>query len=158
MTALIEETLLASVKLDNNMAAEAAAGSRAIISYVGRLDAGGTDSRLVLRLNNARTGYTSFVLQYGGQGHTGERDNTGLYIGRNGWGLNCDISFRYILDVATGRKRTSFGMSTFAHADNRILGYSGHGFWDDTNAVISSIDLYAVGAGQSVGDLTIAWE
>lgn len=157
MAALIDEMLIGSVKFDDNMAKKAAAGSRAIISFVGRLDARARDSHLILRLNNARTGYQSFVVADGHYG-AGEWDNSGLYVGRNGWALDCDISFRYILDVATGRKRTGFGMSTFAHADDRIIGYSAHGFWNNTHAGISSIDLFAVGGGQPVGDLKIGWE
>lgn len=150
----LREYLVASLDVDQ---AKLAAGRRAVVSYEGRLDARASDSHMLLRLNGARTGYQSFVVA---DGHysAGEWDGSGLYIGRNGWHLDCDISFRYILATETGRKRTGLGMSTFAHADDRIIGYSAHGFWNNTHSAISSIELWAVGGGQSVGNLTIAWE
>jgi hypothetical protein len=152
----LQEILVASID-DLDRIEGSAARSRAIVSFEGRLDARGVDSHLLLRLNRSSTGYQSFVIA-DGHHHAGEWDGRGIYVGRNGWHLDCDISFRFVIAVATGRKRTAFGMSTFAHADDRIIGYTANGFWNNSHAQITSIGLWAVGGGQPVGNLSVAWE
>lgn len=59
MALIINETLVSSFQLDAQMAAKAAAGSHAIVTFAGRLDVRGGDSHVVLRINGARTGYQS---------------------------------------------------------------------------------------------------
>ncbi len=153
----LKEILVDSFDIADTDKATYAVYSRAVVSFEGRLDANSRDSHLIIRLNGSRTGYQSFVVA-DGHYHAGEWDGSGFYIGRNGWSLDSDISFRYIITVKTGMNRTGFGSSTFAHADGKIIGYSAHGFWSNTHSTISSVQLWAVGGGQPVGNLSVDWE
>jgi hypothetical protein len=106
----------------------------------GELNAQGQDRRLLIRLNGQSDGYQGFVLMNGHAG-SGEWDNGGFYIGRNGWHL--DVTFGLDLTIAispTVQKITCNGSSTFAHGNNTILGFECHSFLV-TNQPITRIDI-----------------
>ncbi|PCC74131.1 hypothetical protein SAMN02745121_08486 [Nannocystis exedens] len=124
-------------------------GTGVVIRIDGRIDAGGGDNRLLARPNDAAGRYRGFA-SMSGDAATSEWEQTGLYLGRNGWGLDAHFSISLILSLLPDRKRTAFAISTFAHADERVLGYQSHGFWADTSTPINFIGFWTVGPGRAV--------
>lgn len=126
----------------------------AIVRFSGRIDARGRDNQLILRINGSASNYKSYV-DAGGDYRAGEWGGpTGLYIGRNGWSLDADICFECRIGVSPGRNRCAFGQATFMHGNQSIIGYASHGSWGDTNTPVNSLELFAIGGGQLVGDFT----
>ncbi len=114
---------------------------RVILQWDGHVLAHGNDDKMIVRCNHQNYSYRSFVLMDGDH-HVGEWSKRGLYIGRNGWGLDAYFSFTLTLTLLKFNKRLAFGQSTFVHSDERILGYTFHGFWDNPTNVITPITLY----------------
>lgn len=123
-----------------------AAANRAIIRVDGRINARGGDNKILVRCNNAFSGYKSFVIMDGNH-HSGEWEQRGLYVGRNGWGVDTDFSFSLTVSIQSARKRIAYGMSTFGHADERILGYTCNGFWSNTTDQIDYFTFWLIGSG-----------
>ncbi|WP_042190537.1 hypothetical protein NSQ90_21960 [Paenibacillus sp. FSL H7-0737] len=114
------------------------------ILATGELAAQGQDRRLLIRINGANTSYKSFVLM-NGDSSAGEWDETGIYVGRNGWGLDATFSLDFTLGIfSNAQKITGTGSAVFAHGDNRILGYECHGFFVSNDSV-RSIDVIFTG-------------
>ncbi|MET1123087.1 hypothetical protein ABWU59_29650 [Priestia megaterium] len=106
----------------------------------GELAAQAADRRLFICLNGHNTGYKSFTLM-NGDSSAGEWSNYGFYVGRNGWHLDSSFSLEFTLAVASSaQKITGNGLTTFAHGDDRILGYESHGFFT-TKEAISNIQV-----------------
>jgi hypothetical protein len=124
---------------------------RVIVRYDGRIDAGGGDNRILVRLNDATSGYTGFVTMDGHAGG-GEWDQRGFYVGRNGWSLDAHLSFEVVISLMPGRKRVAHARSTFAHADERVLGFACHGFWANTSSSVATVSFWKVGPGSLVRD------
>lgn len=144
-----------SIEIDARVDADA---KRVVIRYDGHIDAGGGDNRILVRLNDVATDYQGFVVMDGHAG-AGEWDQRGLYVGRNGWGLDAHFSFALTISVMPGRKRMAYGMSSFGHADERILGYTCQSFWANTATPIQNVGFWKVGPGKIVRDaLTVVWE
>ena len=122
--------------------------------FVGRLDALGADSKILLRPNDVDSDYVQFSYMNGNATST-EQPTNGIYVGRNGWGKDASFSFEVILSLRPGHKRTYHCMSTFAHGDESILGYRCHGFWGNTNDSISTIKMYTYGTNP--GDIDGVW-
>jgi hypothetical protein len=117
----------------------------------GALESQGADRRLFVRVNGIAGSYQSFCLMNGHAG-AGEWDNSGFYIGRNGWYLNADASFEFTMAISPfSQKITGSGLATFGLANNTILGYESHGFLA-TNQPIGSVQVQ-FGGGVWRGDL-----
>lgn len=114
------------------------------VFITGKMASNGSDHRLLLRVNNSSGNYVGFILM-NGHAATGEWDGSGFYLGRNGWGLDADFSIELTVAVnSTSSKITASGLSTFAHANNAILGYEFHGFYVGAGP-ISSLDFTFTG-------------
>lgn len=110
----------------------------------GELNAQGQDRRLLLRLNTATNGYQGFV-HMGGHHGAGEWDNSGFYLGRNGWGLDATFSVEFTIAInSNAQKVTGSGFTVFAHGNNTILGYECHSFLV-TNPPVSRLELLFTG-------------
>jgi hypothetical protein len=110
------------------------------IHVSGELAAKGDDRRLFICLNRHNDGYKSFTLMNGDHA-TGEWSDHGFYIGRNGWHLDSSFNLEFTLAIGAGtQKITGNGLATFAHGDDRILGYESHGFFT-TKEAISNIQV-----------------
>lgn len=95
---------------------------------MGEINGGGKDCRLFLGVNGIGKGYMSYV-NAGGHYGNGEWDFTGFYLGRSGWLLNATFSFECTLTYLQGGQVVNMlASSTFAHANNSIIGYEAHGF------------------------------
>lgn len=59
----------------------------------------------------------------------GEWDNSGFYVGRNGWSQDATFMLEYTLAISpTSQKITGAGQATFAHGNDTMLGFESHGF------------------------------
>ncbi|MGU7369045.1 hypothetical protein [Bacillus cereus] len=101
------------------------------IVATGKLSAEGQDRHFLVRFNDQNNSYNSIIVMEGNIDNTiYEWDNTGFYIGRNGWGLDADFSMDYTFGRFQGaQKITGSGLSTFVHGNNNILGCESHGFF-----------------------------
>jgi hypothetical protein len=124
-------------------------GTGMLVRIDGRIDAGGGDNRVLLRLNDAPERYRGFA-EMSGDAQMREWEQTGFYIGRNGWGLDSYFTVTLILSLLPDRKRTAVAMSTFAHTDEKVLGYHYHGFWADSTSPVEFIGIWTVGPGRAV--------
>lgn len=110
----------------------------------GELAANRGDHKLLIRLNGKDSRYQGFVYM-GGHAALGEWDETGFYLGRNGWNLDSTFMFEFTLAIdSNAQKITGSGSSTFAMADNRILGYENHSFFI-SNPPITDIEVLFTG-------------
>jgi len=119
------------------------------VIFQGSIAAGGADRRILIRPNGVATGYRSFAY-YEGDAVGSEWDNTGFYVGRNGWLGNGVFAFEYTISAITGRRRVGFGEATFC--DNyhtvsySILGFTrASGYWGDTTTNITSLWVGPIG-------------
>lgn len=120
----------------------------------GELAAEGKDHRLFIMFNGDRKSYRSFV-HMGGDAGLGEWDETGIYVGRNGWGMDATFALDYTFTINPKyQKVTGSGMSSFALGDNRFLGYESHGFYV-TGSPVSSIHIGFDNCKVRLGDLKI---
>jgi hypothetical protein len=126
-----------------------AAAKRLVVRYDGRITSGGGDNRVFVRLNGATSGYTSIAVM-DGHANGGEWEQRGLYVGRNGWSIDADFSFMMTISLMAGRKRVSYGLSSFCHADERVLGYTCQGFWETTTGTITDVSFWKAGPGAIV--------
>jgi len=129
---------------------------RLIVRWHGKIFGNNSDSKLLIRLNGETSGYRSYAIMSGDDSEVGS-DANGLYVGRNGWHQDADVSLQYIIDVRSGQKRTGYGQSTFAH-NIKVLGYTASGYWVNTANPIQSADLYLEGNGSASGSLSIRWD
>ncbi|WP_181218418.1 hypothetical protein [Bacillus subtilis] len=114
----------------------------------GELAAKGRDHHLLIRLNGNDSfgSYRSYVYM-GGDYVAGERDNTGLYLGRNGKNSDSTFMFDYTLAIDSNtQKIAGNGLSTFSvsHPEVRILGYQSHGYFV-SEPQITSIEVVFTG-------------
>ncbi|MBH5315987.1 MULTISPECIES: hypothetical protein [Bacillus amyloliquefaciens group] len=111
----------------------------------GELAAKGTDQKLLIRLNGDNSNSYQGFVHMGGHHGAGEWDDTGFYLGRNGWHLDSTFMFEFTLAIdSNAQKITGSGSSTFALADNRILGYESHSFFV-SNPPITSVEVLFTG-------------
>ena len=129
---------------------------RIILGANGFIKAQGVNNKLFMRFNCDPSNYRSFVT-IDGDNHGQEWDSRGLYIGRNNWGLDADFSFYLTVSniLKPGRKRITYGTSTFVHADGRVLGYTCHGLWFNTEDFVNKVTVVHYGAS---GALTKTFE
>ncbi|PGO61803.1 hypothetical protein CN980_29170 [Bacillus cereus] len=117
----------------------------------GKLAAEGHDQRLLLRINDEKSSYRSFV-HMGGDAGAGEwGDDSGIYLGRNGWNLDATFSAEFTIAVNTENQQviTGSGASVFALGNDTILGYESHGRLV-SNDPVSKISFLFTG-GQMTG-------
>jgi hypothetical protein len=95
---------------------------------MGELNAQGNDRRFMLRSNSLTTGYMSYA-QAEGHYDAAEWEMSGFYLGRSGFLVDATFTFEYTLTFIPGGQRINgHGTSTFAHANNLIIGYEEHGY------------------------------
>lgn len=121
----------------------------------GELAAEGRDHRLLIHFNGERKSYRSFVHMGGDAGLNEWGDETGIYTGRNGWGVDATFMVDYTFTINPDyQKVTGSGMSAFALGDNRFLGYESHGVFV-TSRPVSMIEVGFTGGKVRIGDLRV---
>lgn len=112
------------------------------VVFQGTLGVASSDRYILIRPNGLTSGFNGYAI-YNGTSGGSDWSTSGFYVGRNGWSANADVSFEYTFSAVTGRKRTGFGMATFVHTNNNILGYTASGYWSNTSTNITSIQVAA---------------
>lgn len=127
------------------------------VYFSGGIKANSGDTKLLLRFNGEQSNHKSFVILDGNvNASIGEWDSSGILLGRNGWGHDALCSGRVVFNNAgEGNYYTVTGGSTFAHDDQRLLGFTSSGFWIASNNAANSISLILVGPGEKLVDFAL---
>lgn len=105
----------------------------------GHISSQGKDHRLVLRINGDAGNYQSYVLM-SGHASAGEWDNSGIYLGRVGWGQDADFSTEITIAAnSKSQKINVAALTNFSLGNNLILGYEAHGFYVSSQPVTSAV-------------------
>jgi hypothetical protein len=139
--------------------------------FGGKLLPGGTDQRLLMKINDYQNTYFSIVSQNGYYDHTNpisytesqvddaaNPSNNGIYLGRNGWQNDAYFAIDLKLTIlATEGKIITSGLSTFTQSTSVILGYELHGSLDAGQAFtwqnpVSKVSFFTLGGSFSVVD------
>ena len=99
------------------------------IFLYGELSAENADNRFCLRFNDATSKYKSFVLSNGDDKQF-EWETSGLYLGRTAWAQNASLSIEYTVSPLDDQNKCNgHGLSTFTLSDDRVIGYTCHGYF-----------------------------
>ena len=125
------------------------------VIFQGSIKEAGGERHILIRPNGISSGYSSFACWDGNSGGS-NWDDSGFYVGFNGWSLNADFTFEYTISAITGRRRVGFGESTFWHTGGLILGFGrASGYWDDIDTNITSLWVGPNGGGTISGNLMV---
>ena len=129
------------------------------VVFQGFLSAEGDNRHILIRPGGVSTqgAYKSFVT-YAGSSSGSDWDDTGFFVGRNGWDQDAQVAFEYTLFCAGGRQEITgsiwrfigFGQSTFWHIPSgRILGFGqANGYFE------GAVQGYSLWIGPSGGTIS----
>ncbi len=104
------------------------------VFFQGQLTAAGVDRRILLRFNNATTNYASYEV-YDGSPYGNDTENTGIYLVRTVYGIDCDFALEWTVSLDQNHRKTVFGNGMIGDSSGHYSGFVGGGWWSDTSPV-----------------------